>query len=81
MQKLLSTVQVAKQLGVMQASLQRAIAERRVPAPRLTTVGGITVRLWTQRDVERARKVMVKSGKWQLSRKRRTKRKAKRKSQ
>jgi predicted DNA-binding transcriptional regulator AlpA len=52
----LSTVQVAKQLGLQQSNLQRAIAQGKVQAPPLVSVGPVKVRLWSSKDVERARK-------------------------
>jgi hypothetical protein len=55
-----STSQVAKMLGLHQPNLQRAITQGRVKAPPLTTVGGMKVRLWSRRDIERARKVLKK---------------------
>jgi excisionase family DNA binding protein len=53
-----STVQVAKMLGIHQPSLQRLIRQKRIPFPSLETVGGMRIRLWTEADVERARKAM-----------------------
>jgi len=55
-----STVQVARMLKIHQPSLQRAIRRGTVKAPPLVTVGGVKVRLWSERDVERARKVLKK---------------------
>ena len=56
----LSTSEAAKMLGLHRPNLQRAIAQGRVPAPRLTMVGGIKFRLWTRKDVERARKALAR---------------------
>ena len=55
-----STAEVAKMLGLLQPNLQRAIKAGKVKAPPLTRVGGVRVRLWTRKDVERARKQMSK---------------------
>lgn len=55
-----STSEAAKMLGLHRPHLQRAIAQGRVPAPRLLRVGGVKVRLWTRKDVERARKALKK---------------------
>lgn len=55
-----STVQVAKKLGLQQSNLQRAIAQGKVQAPPLVSVGPVKVRLWTPKDVERARKALGK---------------------
>jgi hypothetical protein len=41
-------------------TLQRYIAARKISAPRLQTVGGVTVRLWTLHDIKRVRKQMKK---------------------
>ncbi len=47
-------------LGVQRPNLQRAIAQGKTPAPRLVRVGRIKMRLWTSKDVERARKALKK---------------------
>ena len=42
-------------------TLQRYIADGNwIKAPALQMVGGVKVRLWTERDIERARKLMQK---------------------
>ena len=51
-----STVQVAKLLGIGNDTLHRWIHERKVRAPKIQLVGGVRVRLWTETDIERARK-------------------------
>jgi predicted DNA-binding transcriptional regulator AlpA len=56
----LSTVQVAKKLGFGQAYLQKLIAKRAVPFPPLVKVGGLKIRLWSDRDVARLRKALAK---------------------
>lgn len=55
-----STRDAAKQLGVTATTLSRYIAARKVPAPKTVTTGGITVHLWTRRDIERVRKLLPK---------------------
>jgi len=55
-----STRNAAKQLGLTAATLSRYIAAKKVPAPKTVTTGGITVHLWTQRDIERVRKFLPK---------------------
>ncbi len=60
MRRLYSTVQVAKKCGFDQAYLQRLIAKRAVPFPPLTKVGGISVRLWSDKDVARLRTALAK---------------------
>jgi transposase len=54
----LSTREAAKKLGVTILTLQRHVSARTIPTPALQKVGGVSVRLWTNRDIERARKVL-----------------------
>lgn len=54
--KKLSTSEVAKVLGLWQPNLQRAIAQGKITAPPLTYVGPVKVRLWSAKDIARARK-------------------------
>jgi len=56
-----STAQVAKMLKMHQPSLQRSIRRGTVKAPPLITVGGVKVRLWSPKDVERARKSLKRN--------------------
>jgi predicted DNA-binding transcriptional regulator AlpA len=56
-----STPAVAKLLGLQQANFQRYISEGRVTAPKIQKIGGLRVRLWTQRDIARAKKE-IKNG-------------------
>jgi len=51
-----STAEVAKKLGMQRPHLQRAIAQGRLKPPPLVKVGGIKIRLWSDAEVERARK-------------------------
>ncbi len=55
-----STAEAAKMLGLHRPHLQRAIAQGKVRPPRLIRVGGASARLWTRKDVERARKQLLK---------------------
>lgn len=55
-----STTEAAKKLGIHRVNLQKAIASGRISPPRVTTVGGVRVRLWTDKDIERARKKLTK---------------------
>jgi hypothetical protein len=57
--KALSTRDAAKKLDVNLVTLQRHIAAKTIQAPPLEKVGGVTVRLWTARDIEKARKVLA----------------------
>lgn len=47
-------------LGLQQPNLQLLIRQRRIPFPSLVRVGRLKIRLWTKRDVERARKALRK---------------------
>jgi DNA-binding transcriptional MerR regulator len=55
--KLLSTVAVAKEIGVARSVLQYWIKEGIVNAPKTKLRNGVAVRLWTAADVEKARKL------------------------
>jgi hypothetical protein len=54
-----STRQAAKKLGVTILTLQRHVSAKTVDAPALQKVGGVSVRLWTDRDIRKARKVLA----------------------
>ena len=51
-----STAQLAKLMGIGRDTLQRWMRRADFPRPRVTRVGGVSVRLWTQADVARVRK-------------------------
>jgi hypothetical protein len=55
---LYSTRQTAKKLGIDLRSLNRYIAAKKVPAPRLTKVRGVKVRLWADEDIAKVRKIL-----------------------
>jgi DNA-binding transcriptional MerR regulator len=55
MMKEYSTAQVARKLGVGRDTLHRWFREG-LRAPRKRQVGGVTVRIWSNKDLERARK-------------------------
>lgn len=59
-----STRDAAKDLGIDVSTLSRYIAAKKVPAPKTVTTGGITVHIWTRRDIERVRKLLpnIKNG-------------------
>jgi predicted DNA-binding transcriptional regulator AlpA len=54
-----STSEVAELLGIQRTNLQRAIREG-LPAPKPSKVGRMTMRLWSEKDVERAREALKK---------------------
>ena len=56
----LSTQQVAKKLGIGIATLSRYIAAKKVPAPEEIMAGGMRMRLWSERDIERLRATLPK---------------------
>ncbi len=51
-----STQQAAKLAGVGQATLHRWIESGKLKAPKLTRVGGVLVRLWSEREVAQIRR-------------------------
>jgi hypothetical protein len=59
MKGLFSTREAAGKLGVSLLTLQRHVTAKTVAAPAIQKVGGIKVRLWTDRDIEKARKVLA----------------------
>ena len=67
-----STSQVAKLLGLHRPNLQRAIRQKRIPVPPLVKIGELEIRLWSDTDVERARKALGKRKKGEPDRKRLT---------
>jgi predicted DNA-binding transcriptional regulator AlpA len=56
----LSTRDAAKKLGVSFTSLNRYIAAKKIPLPRVVRVGGVKVRLWSEKDVARVEAVLPK---------------------
>ena len=61
MKERLSTREAAKKLGVTILTLQRHVTAKTVKAPPLQKIGGVSVRLWTARDIEKARRVLAKT--------------------
>ncbi len=55
-----STRDAAKALGISLVTLQRYIAAKKITAPKLQQVGGVTVRLWSRSDIERVRRKLKK---------------------
>jgi excisionase family DNA binding protein len=52
----LSTVEVAKLVGIHRVTLEEWIRDGKIRRPRAVRIGGQTYRLWTERDVERVLK-------------------------
>jgi hypothetical protein len=55
-EKTYSTVQFAKMLGISWSTLHRWIESKKIQAPTIQALGSVQVRLWTQGDLEIARK-------------------------
>jgi excisionase family DNA binding protein len=55
-----STRQAAKMLGIGSSTLSRYIVDGKVPAPKTVQLGGLTVHQWTEREIERVRKLLPK---------------------
>ena len=77
-----STREAAKKLGISFPSINRYIADKKIPLPPLVKVGGVTVRLWSEADIERVRALLPKIAngrktRHQNQRKKQTKRKPK----
>lgn len=52
----LSTSQFVRLLKIGRATVHRWIADGKISPPRKRKVGGVTVRMWTKKDVERVRR-------------------------
>jgi predicted DNA-binding transcriptional regulator AlpA len=55
-----STRQVAKQLGLTHVTLIRYITEKKIPAPKSVSSGGMTIHLWTNEEIENVRQLLPK---------------------
>jgi excisionase family DNA binding protein len=55
-----STREAAKKLGLHLATLQRYLAEGKIPAPPVQDVGGNKFRVWTEDDIDRVREILPK---------------------
>ena len=55
-----STREAARAIGMPWITLQRWVGDNRIKAPKLTTVGGVKVRLWSAADVARIKKQLPK---------------------
>jgi len=60
-------------LGIHPITLHRWVLKGRINAPKKQRIGGVVVRLWTDRDVERVRK--YKQARYRKGRGRKPKRK------
>jgi predicted DNA-binding transcriptional regulator AlpA len=55
-----STRQAAKKLGLPSTTLAQYIAAKKVPAPKPIRIGGVLVRAWSEKDIERVRAILPK---------------------
>ena len=74
--KTYSTIRVAKILGVGTDTLHRWMLEKKVPRPQLQSVGGMSVRLWSEEDLRAAKEYKAKHY-WGLGNKKPRKKKKK----
>ena len=58
--KTFSTRQAAEKLGLGIATLTRYIQAEKVPAPKITKIGKLRVRMWSENDIECVRKLLPK---------------------
>jgi predicted DNA-binding transcriptional regulator AlpA len=55
-----STRQVAKMLGITEATLSRYISAKKVPAPKTIYLGKFRVHGWTEAEIEHVRRLLPK---------------------
>jgi predicted DNA-binding transcriptional regulator AlpA len=56
-----STREAAKKLGISFTSINRYIADKKIiPLPPVVKIGGVSVRLWSDKDIERVRALLPK---------------------
>jgi predicted DNA-binding transcriptional regulator AlpA len=80
--KTYSTRQAAEKLGISFTSMNRYIAEKKIPVPELTQVGSVSARVWSEENIERVRALLPKIAngrktRYQKQRKKQTGRKSK----
>jgi hypothetical protein len=54
-----STREAAGKLGIALVTLQGHVKKETFTPPPVVKVGGVSVRLWTDRDIKRAKKVLA----------------------
>ncbi len=57
---LYSTTEAAKRLGIGLKTLARYIEDEKVPTPKFLKAGKITIHAWTEKEIERVRKLLPK---------------------
>src|SRR5580765_986263 len=55
-----STREAAKKLGISFTSMNRYIAEKKLPVPKVQQFGGGQLRIWTEADIEHVRQLLPK---------------------
>lgn len=55
-----STRQAAQRLGIGSSTLARYITAGKIPTPKAIEIGGKSIHLWTEREIERVRKLLPK---------------------
>lgn len=56
-----STAEAARMIGINRVTLQRWLIAGKVKEPKKVRTGGVEVRIWTDRDVERVRRYKQKN--------------------
>jgi len=59
--KVFSTQEVAKEVGISLATLERWLAEKRVSKPKSIRIGGKEFRDWSRTDIDALRKYKAKN--------------------
>ena len=54
-----STREAAQILGISMATMNRYIVAGTIPVPPLSRVGGVTVRLWSERHLTKAKAILA----------------------
>ncbi len=55
-----STREAAKKLGISFTSMNRYIAEKKLPVPKVQRFGGGQLRIWSDQDIEHIRQLLPK---------------------
>ena len=55
-----STNQAAKKLGLSIMTMHRYMKAKKIPVPRMREFAGVRVRIWSEKDIERVRKLLPK---------------------
>ena len=58
--KVYSTREAAKKLGITEAALSRYIRDKKVPAPKIVQIGRMKLHSWSEKDIERLKKILPK---------------------